>query len=151
VHRPGEPDVVFFEDDDPDMAAAIERARASFPGFQAKLAELRARGDYYSIKVPVDADANTEHVWLEGAEILEGRVRGKLGNALLAGPHKLGDEVTVPVESISDWMAVVGGDLYGGYTVIVARARMSEEERAQFDRSVDFRVPESARVFREPQ
>ena len=147
VHRSGEPDVVFFEHDDPDMAAAIQDARTSFPAFQAKLGELRARGDYYSIKVPIDAESDTEHVWLEGAEILDGRVRGKLGNTPVTGTHKLGEEVSVAIGDISDWMAVVGGELYGGYTVIVARERMSEEERAEFDRSFDVRVPATARVF----
>ncbi len=148
VHRPGEPAVEFFESDDPQMGAAIEGARASLPAFQAKLAELRAAGHYYSIKVPIEAGSDREHIWLEAPEIRDGQVHGKLGNSPLEGPHKLGDPVTVPIEHISDWMAIVNGELYGGYTVIVARERMSEEDRASFDRSVDFKVPAQARELR---
>ena len=47
-------------------------------------------------------------------------------------------------------MAVRQGELYGGFTVILARARMSSAERAKFDAGAPFRVPATARRFYRP-
>jgi len=147
VHRQGEPDVVRFDGADVEMDAAIKTARTTFPGFVAELPDLVKRGDYFSIKVPVETGASIEHIWLEAPELRDGRVTGTLGNAPLEGPLKLGDSVSVSIEEISDWMAVVDDELFGGYTVLVARGRLSNAEQKEFDSSVGFRVPESVRRF----
>lgn len=132
------------------MDAAIRSARASFPAFVSRLTELRDKGAYFSIKVPIQTGSNTEHIWLTAPEVRDGQVTGKLGNDPLAGSRKLGDTVTVPSSEVSDWMAIVNDELYGGYTVIVAREQMSEAEKSEFDHSVSFRVPAVAREFAEP-
>lgn len=129
------------------MNAAIQEARSSFSGFVAQLPRLRETGAYYSIKVPVSSGADTEHIWLSAPEVRDGKVYGDLGNEPLHGPHELGDPVSVPQEEISDWMAVVDGEVFGGFTVIVVRSRLSDRERRSFDRSVGVRVPQSAREF----
>ncbi len=147
VHRPGEPAVINFDAEDPEMNAAMQNARSSFADFAQRLPSLREAGSYFSVKVPVTGDAGTEHIWLTDPEVHDGQVRGRLGNNPLSGPHKFGDIVEVPDDAISDWMAVIEGDLYGGFTVLVARSRMSEAERMDFDQSVDFRVPPTAREF----
>lgn len=147
VERPGEPDVVMFEKADAEMAAAIKEARSTFPGFVAELPDLRRRGSYFSIKVPVKTGENVEHIWLDSPEIQGGQVTGALGNEPLEGSLALGDKVSVPIESVSDWMAVVDNELVGGYTVLVARGRMSRAEQEEFDASAGFRVPSSARSF----
>lgn len=147
VHREGEPPVIYFEDEDPQMNVAIENARSSFGAFVEQLPRLRKSGAYFSVKVPVPAGDDTEHVWLSDPEVRDGRVYGKLGNEPLSGPYELGDAVSVPTREISDWMAIVDGELYGGFTVLVARSRMSEAERNDLDRSLGFRVPQVPREF----
>jgi len=138
---------VRFDGADVEMDAAIKTARTTFPGFVAELPDLVKRGDYFSIKVPVETGASIEHIWLEAPELRDGRVTGTLGDAPLEGPLKLGDSVSVSIEEISDWMAVVDDELFGGYTVLVARGRLSNAEQKEFDSSVGFRVPESVRRF----
>jgi len=145
VERPGEPDVVMFEKADADMAAAIKEARSTFPKFVAELPNLRRRGDYFSIKVPVKTGENVEHIWLDAPEIQDGQVTGALGNEPLEGSLALGDTVSVPIDSVSDWMAVIDNELFGGYTVIVALGRKSKAEQEEFEASAGFRVPSSAR------
>ena len=147
VHREGEPDVVLVEEADAEMEAAIKQARSTFPGFVAEIPHLMKRGDYFSIKVPIKAGPNTEHIWLDAPALRDGRVTGALGNAPLNSSLELGDTVSVPIEEISGWMAVVDNELFGGYTVIVARGRMSKTEQEEFDASVGFRVPKSGHPF----
>ncbi len=46
---------------------------------------------------------------------------------------KNGDEVSVPLEQISDWMFAIEGKTYGGFSVQAMRKAMSERERAEHD------------------
>lgn len=147
VHRSGQPAVVAFDNRDGEMAAAIREARDSVQGFIAELPALRGRGDYIAIKAAIPGDRGTEHVWLSSPSISDGTFHGVIDNVPLGGRLKLGDSVTVKVSEISDWMAVRQGELYGGYTVILGRARMSPAERATFDAGAPFRVPATARKF----
>jgi uncharacterized protein YegJ (DUF2314 family) len=147
VERAGEPAVVNFQSDDREMDAAIRAARESVKGFIAELPRLRERGEYFSVKVPIQVGSNVEHVWLTSLEFRDGSFYGALGNEPLAGPSKLGDQVSTPVTEISDWMAVRNGKLFGGFTVLVARSRMSPAQRNEFDESVGFTLPASARPF----
>jgi uncharacterized protein YegJ (DUF2314 family) len=147
VQRSGQPAVVAFDNRDGEMAAAIREARDSVQGFIGELPALRGRGDYVAIKVAIPGGPGTEHVWLASPAFSDGAFHGVIDNVPLGGRLKLGDSVTVKVSEISDWMAVRQGELYGGFTVILARARMSSAERAKFDAGAPFRVPATARRF----
>jgi uncharacterized protein YegJ (DUF2314 family) len=147
VQRSGQPAVIAFDDRDKEMAAAIREARDSVQGFIAEMPALRGRGDYIAIKAPIAGGPGTEHVWLGSPEFREGAFHGKIDNVPLGGHFKLGDTVTVKISEISDWMAVRDGELYGGFTVIVGRARMLPAERVKFDAGAPFRVPATARRF----
>lgn len=147
LHRPGEPLVVSFADGDAEMGAAVLQARATFAGFAERLPTLAATGAHFSVKVPIPAGAGTEHVWLGAVETQNGQVRGTIDNVPVDASRELGDVVSVSETEISDWMAVVDGRLYGGFTVHVIRARLSEAERAEFDRSAGFEIPPTPRHF----
>jgi uncharacterized protein YegJ (DUF2314 family) len=54
----------------------------------------------------------------------------------------LGQRVTVAPRDVSDWMFVKDGKLMGGYTTRVLYARLSPEQRAQFDKEAEFRIEE---------
>jgi uncharacterized protein YegJ (DUF2314 family) len=51
-----------------------------------------------------------------------------------------GDPKRVGPSDISDWMYVDHGVLVGGYTIRALRARLSGPERAEFDRSLPFKI-----------
>jgi uncharacterized protein YegJ (DUF2314 family) len=46
---------------------------------------------------------------------------------------KTGDTIKINKDNISDWMYVNNKKLYGGFTLILLRKRMSESERKAFD------------------
>lgn len=147
VYREGEPPVVGVEAEDPAMSTAIQSARATFDGFVEQLPRLLEAGAYFSVKVPIQVGSDREHIWLDSPVVQGGQVRGQLGNEPLAGPYRLGDVVSVRVEEISDWMAVFEGELYGGYSLLLLRSRMSDAEQHEFDQSVGFHLPTTARPF----
>src|SRR5207249_12253584 len=46
---------------------------------------------------------------------------------------RLGQSVSVPLDRVSDWLAVDQGHLIGGYTIRLLRSRMDAKERQQYD------------------
>jgi hypothetical protein len=56
--------------------------------------------------------------------------------------------VRLPAKELSDWMYVIGSEVYGAYTVNVLRARMGTRERAEHDAAwgLEFGDPKQIRV-----
>ncbi len=126
-------------DDDPQMNAAIQKARAGVDAFIAALKSPKATQSGFSIKFPFKDGKETEHIWLSPITFDGGKFHGVVNNdPELVKNVKLGQKVTALPNEISDWMYVENGKLVGGETLRVLRAKMSESERAEFDKSVPF-------------
>jgi ankyrin repeat protein len=93
-------------------------------------------------------------MWLSDIDFDGQEVSGVLLNA----PNWLtsvqeGDAVRLPLGHISDWMYVIGGEVYGAYTVNLMRSRMGRAERAEHDAAwggLDFGDPTQIRVVPQP-
>jgi uncharacterized protein YegJ (DUF2314 family) len=87
-----------------------------------------------STKKRSESTPDAEHMWVDNVDF-DGKV--VTGN-LLNEPNwlrsiKAGDEVRVPFAELSDWMYVIGGEVYGAYTVNLIRSRMGKRERKEHD------------------
>lgn len=141
VERPGEPPVTTVADDDQEMNAAIDQARATVDQFiQALEAPTPTQSDF-SVKMLIKDDEHGEHMWIMPVRYEEGRFVGLVGNEPLdVSSVQFGDEVEVAKDQISDWMYVDEGVLQGGYTFRVLRNTLSPEEQAEFDSAMPFRM-----------
>ena len=157
--------VFMFGGDDPEMLAASEKARATFKYFWRELAWERRRIipalDLACVKAaftdgtPAEgaaSDVEVEHMWVENVDFDGEAVSGNLLNS----PNWLksvqaGDDVRVPLDEVTDWMYVIGGEVYGAYTVNLLRARMDKRERKEHDKAwgLKFGDPERIRVVAE--
>jgi len=52
----------------------------------------------------------------------------------------LGEHVTVAPRDVTDWMFLKDGKLVGGYTTRVLYARLSPEDKAEFDKHAEFKI-----------
>jgi uncharacterized protein YegJ (DUF2314 family) len=139
TEREGQPMVTYFKGSDPLMAEAQNKARATLPEFEKRLTAPPATQTRISLKGRFEEDGNVEHMWIEDVVITNDGYRGQLANhPLEIKGIDVGDMVTVPRERVSDWFAVDGGKLVGGYTLRLQRSRMPPEKQAAFDASVDF-------------
>lgn len=133
--------VIMVPDHDPEMDAAIERARASVGTFISRL-QAPAQGDAnFAVKVPIRDGDQVEHFWLDDVRYANGVFNGKLGNEpeIVTG-HKYGENVSVAQTEISDWMYVQNDVLVGGHTIRLLRQRMTPEERDRLDAEMTFRI-----------
>jgi len=141
VEREGQPPVTYVEDDDPKMVAAIEKARSTVDQFITALNNPKQSQSAFSVKLLVKDGDHKEHMWILPVRYKDGKFHGTINNEPdKVTTVKIGDEVDVARDQISDWMYVENRKLKGGYTLRVLRDSVSEKERQDFDRSVPFTI-----------
>ena len=128
-------------DNDKAMDRAVEKARESLGFFLAALqAKKPDSTDFEVKKCLIDGD-KVEHIWVRDVT-WDGKVfRGKVDNQPLEVTKvRLGQQVTLNPEDLTDWMFVKEGKLMGGFTTRVLYSRLSPEEQAQFRKEVEFSI-----------
>jgi uncharacterized protein YegJ (DUF2314 family) len=127
--------------DDARMNAAIAKARATAGTFVRALRAPKASQSGFSIKIRVAEGEAREHFWLSNVRYDGSVFSGEIDNEPeTVNTVKMGQAVSARPGEISDWMFVDHGKLVGGYTTRVLRDRLSPHDRAEFDRSVSFKV-----------
>jgi uncharacterized protein YegJ (DUF2314 family) len=134
-------EVTLVKSDDPEMNAAIQKARDTVNAFIKELESPKPNQTDFSVKMKVVDGENNEHMWLNSVYYDGQFIHGNIANdPVYVKNVKLGEAVKVLPEDISDWMYVVDGKLVGGYTIRVLRNRLSPEEQNQFDSESWFKI-----------
>lgn len=111
---------------DPEMAAAEEEARNSFPHFCERFAKPH-EGEQFYIKTPFQVDSMLEEfMWVQVTSIDDKTVHGKLANEPESIKSlELGDTVEIPREKVEDWtiLDARGETLEGAFTEKVLEQR----------------------------
>lgn len=155
-----EPSRVFmFDANDPEMQEAYSQARATFRYFWREIAWERRRIvpglDVACVKAPfadsenVTDQSEVEQMWLGSIDFDGQFITGELLNA----PNQLetvkqGDSARFRLREITDWMYVIGGEVYGAHTVNLMRSRMGTRERKDHDNAwgLNFGDPKKIRL-----
>ena len=121
--------VVNVEDDDPEMVAAIAKARDTLPQFW-QVFDKRERGESkFSLKVKITDKKGTEHFWATDIERRDGKTMGTINNdPNIVASVKLGDRIEIPEADISDWLYMRGGKMVGNETLRPLLKKMSAAE-----------------------
>lgn len=133
--------VVQVDENDAAMNAAITKARATVNQFSQALNRPKPNQRGFSVKKAFNQSGKIEHMWLNDVEFDGKQFVGFLANDPRSVRNlKRGDRVTAAPNEISDWMYIENNRLMGGYTIRVLRDKLSTKERADFDRSMDFKI-----------
>lgn len=142
-----EPLFVAISRTDPDFQSAYDRAAATIPQF----IEHIQRGDaaFYCAKLSFrDPDESGRlgedtfaFLWLTGVQYhaAERVFSGTFFEVPLEFQkwHQVGQQLAFDGEDMFDWMVLTSdGRLFGGYTLRVARSKLPENERADYDRYI---------------
>ena len=133
---------------DAEMNAAMQTARDRFPEFWREVSTdykrvIPALGGSM-VKACFDDPGGSpqggEHMWVREVEYDGNMITGVLSDT----PRHLrsvraGQQVSFPLERLSDWFYVDGGKAIGAFTVRVIRGRMREEQRRAHDSHYPFR------------
>lgn len=109
---------ISVEDNDPEMVAAIAKARETLPQFW-QVYEKREPGETdFALKVSITDKAGTEHFWATDIERRDGRTMGTINNdPNIVSSVKLGDRIELTMANISDWLYMRDGKMVGNETL----------------------------------
>ncbi len=110
--------VVGREAGDEALHAAADEARRRFPEF-AHAFEHEPASDF-SVKAGFEEEGEVEHMWIAVDAVLPDGVRGRLSNTpRVLSRLREGDEITLPLDEIEDWMVMNQHGMRGGFSVRV--------------------------------
>lgn len=123
---------VYVADDDPDMLAAIAKARETLPEFWSAY-DTRPRGENdFSLKVKITDSHGIEHFWVSEIERREDTIVGVVNDEpSIVTSVKLGQRIEVPPADITDWLFMRGGKMVGNQTARAMFKSMTPAEVAQ--------------------
>jgi len=128
-------------DNDKQMDRAVENAQRTL-GFFMAARKAKKNGDtVFEIKKGfIDGD-KVEHLWIKRVTYDGKNFHGDIDNqpSEVNNVH-MGQHVTVAPQDVTDWMFLKNGKLIGGYTTRVLYARLSPEEKAEFDKHAEFKI-----------
>ncbi len=142
VRREGEPDYMHITEDHEAMNRAVETAQKTVGKFIAVLRSPKGLQSRFAVKKPFVEGDKVEHIWLTEVSY-DGRLfHGKVDNEPVdIKGTRLGEEVTVAPNEISDWMYVQDGKLIGGYTISAMCHHMSPAQKQQFEKDTGCLIP----------
>lgn len=121
-----------FRNDDSDMAAAMDNARATLDEFR-RLYTAHGHAAFPLVKTLIEAGDSRAHMWLMVCDVRKDGFVAEFfevpGNLAIA----VGDRLELADAEVEDWMINLDGQLHGGYTLRYQRAQLPEHERAAFD------------------
>ena len=128
-------EVIWLPKGDPDMAAAMHKAREALPQFLALWRAPRASTSHFAVKVGIRDEARdlVEYFWITPFVEKDGRYSGQIDNdPNTVKTVKLGDTIGFGPEEIVDWLYLDGGEMRGNYTAcsLFRRAPRQEAEAA---------------------
>lgn len=113
---------------DPELAAAVLRARKELPRFIRALQRPAPDQRQFAINARMKTPLGFEQIWVTVHAYTGGAFEGVLAEEPYAIPemHK-GDAVRVPEADVSDWTFMNAGKIAGGYTMQVLLRREAEK------------------------
>jgi uncharacterized protein YegJ (DUF2314 family) len=121
--------------DDPVMAAAMRRARATLPEFLTLAEHPRRSMEGFAVKVAIREGDDAEYFWIHPFECDAGQFSGHLNNTPRSVRHaRMGDKITFTENEIVDWMYMDGEKMKGNYTARALLKNASREEREAFQK-----------------
>jgi uncharacterized protein YegJ (DUF2314 family) len=138
---PGHPGYAQVSDDDKQMDRAVENAQKSLGFFMAALHAKKDGDTVFEIKKGFVDGNKVEHLWIREVTYDGKNFHGKIDNRPLEVSNvHLGQGVTLAPQDVTDWMFLKDGKLIGGYTTRVLYARLSPEDKAEFDKRAEFKI-----------
>jgi uncharacterized protein YegJ (DUF2314 family) len=126
-------EVAIVAKDDPVMAEAMRRARATLPDFLALAAAPKPGMRLFAVKVAIHEGNNAEYFWIDPFTNSDGKFSGRINNRPdTVHTVKLGQIITFRQSEIVDWMYMDGDTMKGNYTACALLKSAPRDEVAEF-------------------
>lgn len=120
-------------DNDPAMAAAMRKARATLADFLTLAAAPKPNMDTFAVKVAIREGNDAEYFWIAPFTNNNGRFSGEINNRpRMVHTVTLGQTITFGENDIVDWMYLDSGKMKGNYTACALLKSASPREVEEF-------------------
>jgi uncharacterized protein YegJ (DUF2314 family) len=120
---------------DPTMAAAMRKARATLPDFLTLAAAPKPNMDGFAVKIPIrdHPDDDAEYFWIDPFTNDNGHFSGRINNRPESVHSvKLGQTIKFEQSDIVDWMYMDGSTMKGNYTACALLKSVPRAEVEEF-------------------
>jgi uncharacterized protein YegJ (DUF2314 family) len=142
-----------LDENDPAVVEAVKDSIRTFPQFLDAISKGRFSPASYLVKVPFINRSEMEehalvrnpetaaenpirpicHLWLIVTSVLDDLIFCSVGEAPDALHLKRGTSFVIASELIEDWTINHDGIAFGGFSLLVIRSRLRQEEQMKFD------------------
>jgi uncharacterized protein YegJ (DUF2314 family) len=130
AHAQARDQIVNVAPGDPQMNAAIARAKAGLPVFFGHVSAPGPGETSFLVKYDVIPESGVEFVWAEIISHRGGQTVARLVNEPVDKRFKFGQQVTLNDDQVIDWSYRKAGVTVGSHTTRVLLSRMPEAEAA---------------------
>lgn len=110
--------IIKIADDDPEMGAAISKARETLPQFWQVFDERKRGESDFALKVRITDTRGVEYFWATEVERRGGKTMGTINNdPNIVASVKLGARIEIPEPDIADWLYMRDGKMVGNRTI----------------------------------
>ena len=135
VQKAERDELVYLALNDAVMAAAIQSARESLPGFLALAKHPAPEMKGFAVKVALLGDGGPEFFWIHPFAHVGPRFIGQIGNMpRTVEGLKMGDTIAFAKRDIVDWMYMDAGRMRGNYSARAILRTALPRDRAAFKR-----------------
>jgi len=128
-------ELAMVADNDPDMAAAMRKARTTLAEFLAIASAPQPGMEGFAVKIAVHDGCQAEYFWIHPFSYDGVRFSGQLGNTPRSLTRvKAGDKISFSEHEIVDWTYMDAGKMQGNYTARALLRKAPKEEREAFER-----------------
>lgn len=133
--KPRQGDTISVDASDPEMNAAIAKARSTLPHFWEAFDKREHDETDFALKVRITEGKEVEYFWAIDIQKENGRILGTINN----DPEwvhniKIGQRITIPEVDVSDWLFQRDGKMIGNYTLRALFKKMSPAEVEKYKR-----------------
>ncbi|HEY1386474.1 MAG TPA: DUF2314 domain-containing protein, partial [Dongiaceae bacterium] len=107
-------EIAIVADDDPTMAAAMRKARATLGDFLTIAAAPKPSMENFAVKVAIHDGDQNEYFWIDPFSNDNGQFSGRINNKPeMVHTVKMGQLIHFGRDEIVDWMYMDGGEMKG--------------------------------------
>lgn len=118
--------------DDPEMTAAIAKARGTLPQFWQVFEKPEHGESRFSLKVKIKDKDETEVFWTSEIERRDGKISGRISNnPEIVKTVKMGERIEIPEADITDWLYFRDGKMFGNETIRPLLKKMPPDRAAK--------------------
>jgi uncharacterized protein YegJ (DUF2314 family) len=123
------PEIAFVPDDDPEMAAAIAKARNTLPQFWSVFENPTQGEKDFALKVRFTDAKGYENLWLSSLQRSDGKITGVVDNyPNTVTKVRRGERIDIPETDITDWFYMRDGKMFGNQTIRILFRKMTPSE-----------------------